>query len=177
MFLGCTRFMLLQHKKTKAFSKTVVAITAFAVMIGFWCPVAKSDGLLEIVNKTSLKIKGINPLVQYVSKEQQRDVESNDPELVFFKPGYNINLLNEGKKAVNVKMELFFDTPNSKEPVSYIAYDVIEKGKTQTVCMMCNHTPIQCPHKNSEKNSRKDCEVCTLALWKDHAKRLVIDNY
>jgi hypothetical protein len=157
----------------QALTATIVFIAALVLM----CPFAWSEGFIEIVNKTSLKVKEITPLAQYVGKEQQRDIENNDPELVFFKTGYNINLLNEGKKPVNVKMELIFNNPNDGSPVSYITYEEVEKGKAKTICLMCNHTPIRCPYKNSSKDSRKECEGYTMTLWKDYAKRLVIDNY
>ncbi len=132
---------------------------------------------MEVVNKSTLKIEDVSPVVEYF-KTEDRKKETTQLKYDVFKTGYSIRIHNADGKQATVKVELLLDYLGEGRVFSYTCYDVVEGKKTKSIDVMLDNVPVECivDGKKQQKESRSDCQKEALVIMTKHIKKLTIER-
>jgi hypothetical protein len=136
---------------------------------------AEPKGILQVINKSPLKVEAITPVAEYFKTEKRKSQDNTIQKLDLFKTGYHVQVHNLSRKSETVKMELILNYLGQGRVFSYIAYDVIGPGKSQKVLLMCDNIPVECRDDKRNKASQQECRDYSLSVWERHVKRLIIE--
>lgn len=135
---------------------------------------ANAAEVLQMVNKSDLKIESITPVAEFFETRDVTEKGKRIGQTEVFKTGYQVRILNKRRSVATVKMELYLDYLSQGRTFSYIAYEIIGPGKTKDVYVMCDNIPVECSRKVSGKGSKSECKQHALEIWDRHRKYLTI---
>jgi hypothetical protein len=132
--------------------------------------------LLEVTNKSKLKVLNVSPAIEYFKNECKTDHGNIVCFYEIYKSGYKIQLRNESKNESTVKVRLLLDYLGEGRVFEYLVYDIVSPRQTKIISLMCDNIPVDCLKKRGKEKMNTDCSRQALSMWDKHIKKLVVDT-